>query len=160
MRSFKPHPSLSLVGGLALAGALVGSGHLKEDVNNVYEPAPPAEIVAQSGLHFEEVSEALGVRFDHKYFPGPPLYLATMFPAVSIVDLDEDGFMDIYFSSGQGNDTPNPFYKNDAGKGFKDIAKSLKIRDLNASEPSSFSVFADFDRDGKTDVLVVKWGCH
>jgi enediyne biosynthesis protein E4 len=160
MPQFKPRPVVSLVGGVAIVAALMLGGHLREDVNNVYEPTPSSEVTDSSVLRFEEVSQALGVRFHHDYFPGPPVYLATMFPAVSIVDLDEDGYMDIYFSAGHGGGVPNFFYRNNAGKDFTDQAAQLHLQNLNKAAPSSFSVFADFDRDGKTDVLVAKWGCH
>ena len=160
MGEFKPRPVVSLIGGIALAGALFLGGHLREDAVNVYEPEPPPGELQQSTLRFEEVSDTLGVRFSHAYFPGPPVYLATMFPAISVVDLDEDGDMDLYFSSGHGNGAPNLFYRNDGAAGFTEIGAELGIRDLNQKHPSSFSVFADFDRDGKTDLLVAAWGCH
>ncbi len=158
--AFKPRPVFSLCGGFSLAGALVFGGHLREDVDNVYEPAPSADVARASAMRFEEVSGPLGVHFHHDYYPGPPVYLATMFPAVSIVDLDEDGYMDIYFSAGHGDGVPNYFYHNNSGKDFTDQAAQLKLQNLNRAAPSSFSVFADFDRDGNTDVLVAKWGCH
>ncbi|CAN5518407.1 CRTAC1 family protein [soil metagenome] len=157
---FKSRPIVSLVFGLGLAGVLLFGGHLREDVGNVYEPPPSDAVLAQSTLRFEEVSDAVGIKFSHAYFPGPPIYLATMFPAVSVVDLDEDGYMDLYFSSGHGNGVPNLFYRNEGGTAFTEIGESLGIRDMNKTEASSFSVFADFDRDGNTDLLVAAWGCH
>jgi hypothetical protein len=160
MGAFQPRPVVSLVGGLLLGAALFLNGHLREDVNNVYEPPPSDAVLADSTIRFEEVSAQVGVEFAHAYYPGPPVYLATMFPAVSVVDLDEDGYMDLYFSAGHGRNAPNLFYRNEGGAHFTEMASALGIRDLNGEAPSSFSVFADFDRDGKTDLLVAKWGCH
>jgi hypothetical protein len=157
---FKPRPALSLVAGLGLVGALFGSNQLKEEPTNVYEADTPKEVLDSSAMKFEEVSEGLGLLFSHQYYPGPPIYLATMFPAVSIVDIDDDGFMDVYFSSGQGRNKPNFFYHNIKGKQFKDASRTLKVKWLNREWPSSFSVFADFNQDGLMDLLVAKWGCH
>jgi hypothetical protein len=82
-----------------------------------------------------------------------------MFPAVTVADVDGDGYMDIYLSSGRTN-APNLFYHNNKDGTFTEMGAKLGIRDLNDRDPSSFSIFADFNRDGKLDLLVGKWGCH
>src|SRR5437867_13214781 len=99
MPDFKPRPTVSLMAGVGLVGALFGSKQLKEEPTNVYERETPAEVLDSSAMKFEEVSDLLGVKFSHQYYPGPPVCLATMFPAVSIVDIDDDGYADIYVSA-------------------------------------------------------------
>ncbi len=71
-------------------------------------------------------------------------------PGVSVVDLDRDGFDDLYVMVRWG---PNLFFRNRGDGTFEEIASELglDIRDHTAG-----AVFADFDNDGDADALLAR----
>lgn len=74
--------------------------------------------------------------------------------AVSFIDFDLDGDLDMYFSSyvgGNGDCDRNFFYENLGNMKFKEIAEELGVADKGCSLASTFS---DYDNDGDFDLLV------
>src|SRR5262245_61186325 len=121
--------------------------------------------LARYGLHYEEVSKAVGVDFVHqaptldpKLMPIMPL-AASMGAAVSIVDFDHDGWPDIYVLNG-GEGSRNALYRNLGDGKFKDVASDVGIADVNqpGTGVSMCAVWGDYDNDGYEDLLLVKWG--
>ena len=72
---------------------------------------------------------------------------------VSIADIDDDGFDDLYICQPAG--LPNRLYRNRGDGTFADIteASGLGILDNTAC-----ALFADFNNDGRQDVVVVRAG--
>ena len=70
---------------------------------------------------------------------------------VSVADIDNDGFDDLYVCQPAG--LPNRLYRNRGDGTFEDIteASGLGILDNTAC-----ALFADFDNDGRQDVVVVR----
>jgi tetratricopeptide (TPR) repeat protein/peroxiredoxin len=70
---------------------------------------------------------------------------------VSVADIDNDGFDDLYVCQPAG--LPNQLYRNRGDGTFEDIteASGLGILDNTAC-----ALFADFDNDGRQDVVVVR----
>jgi tetratricopeptide (TPR) repeat protein/peroxiredoxin len=70
---------------------------------------------------------------------------------VSVADIDNDGFDDLYICQPAG--LPNRLYRNRGDGTFEDIteASGLGILDNTAC-----ALFADFDNDGRQDVVVVR----
>jgi len=70
---------------------------------------------------------------------------------VSVADIDEDGFDDLYVCQPAG--LPNRLYRNRGDGTFEDIteASGLGILDNTAC-----ALFADFDNDGRQDVIIVR----
>jgi tetratricopeptide (TPR) repeat protein len=70
---------------------------------------------------------------------------------VSVADIDNDGFEDLYVCQPAG--LPNRLYRNRSDGTFEDIteASGLGILDNTAC-----ALFADFDNDGRQDVVVVR----
>ena len=70
---------------------------------------------------------------------------------VSVADIDDDGFDDLYVCQPAG--LPNRLYRNRGDGTFEDIteASGLGILDNTAC-----ALFADFDNDGRQDVIVVR----
>ena len=83
---------------------------------------------------------------------------AVPFPSVSIVDINKDGFMDIFIPGPKG--FTNKLFLNQQGKGFKDVARDYGISEINLSSRSSQGYFIDFNLDGHLDLLLTRWGCH
>jgi tetratricopeptide (TPR) repeat protein/thiol-disulfide isomerase/thioredoxin len=70
---------------------------------------------------------------------------------VSVADIDDDGFDDLYVCQPAG--LPNRLYRNRGDGTFEDITEASGLGIL---ENSACALFADFDNDGRQDVVVVR----
>ncbi len=70
---------------------------------------------------------------------------------VSVGDIDDDGFDDLYVCQAAG--LPNRLYRNRGDGTFEDITESSG---LGLLENSACAIIADFDNDGRQDVIVVR----
>jgi tetratricopeptide (TPR) repeat protein/peroxiredoxin len=70
---------------------------------------------------------------------------------VSIGDIDGDGFDDLYVCQPAG--LPNRLYRNRGDGTFEDITEASGVGLL---ENSACALFADFDNDGRQDLIVVR----
>lgn len=143
---------------------LFWSQKLHDQVNTVYQDEASSDELVANPIRFQEAGEQLGIDARH-WFHNPFArvegfhVLGSIFQSVSVVDLDDDGFMDLFFTASRPGQ-PNRFFRNQDGHSFREITNELGIGDAQAKRPSTFSVFADFNRDGFIDVLVARWGCH
>jgi tetratricopeptide (TPR) repeat protein len=72
---------------------------------------------------------------------------------VSFADIDGDGFDDLYVCQPAG--LPNRLFRNRGDGTFEDITT---ISGLGILENTACALFADFDNDGRQDVIVVRTG--
>ncbi|MGA9813361.1 MAG: CRTAC1 family protein, partial [Terriglobales bacterium] len=70
---------------------------------------------------------------------------------VSVGDIDGDGFDDLYVCQAAG--LPNRLYRNRGDGTFEDITESSGVGIL---ENTACAIFADFDNDGRQDLIVVR----
>ncbi len=70
---------------------------------------------------------------------------------VSVADVDGDGLDDLYVCQPAG--LPNRLYQNRGDGTFEDITE---ISGLGILENTACAIFADFDNDGRQDVVVVR----
>jgi len=70
---------------------------------------------------------------------------------VSVGDIDDDGFDDLYVCQPAG--LPNRLYRNRGDGTFEDITESAGVGVL---ENTACALFADFDNDGRQDLIVVR----
>jgi tetratricopeptide (TPR) repeat protein len=70
---------------------------------------------------------------------------------VSVGDIDGDGFDDLYVCQPAG--LPNRLYRNRGDGTFEDITESSGVGIL---ENTACALFADFDNDGRQDLVVVR----
>jgi tetratricopeptide (TPR) repeat protein len=70
---------------------------------------------------------------------------------ISVADIDNDGFDDLYICQPAG--LPNRLYRNRGDGSFEDITESSG---LGVLENTACALFADFDNDGRQDVIVVR----
>jgi tetratricopeptide (TPR) repeat protein/peroxiredoxin len=70
---------------------------------------------------------------------------------VSVADIDNDGFDDLYVCQPAG--LPNRLYRNRGNGSFEDITEASGLGIL---ENTACALFADFDNDGLQDVIVVR----
>ncbi|HEV8369544.1 MAG TPA: CRTAC1 family protein [Pyrinomonadaceae bacterium] len=117
------------------------------------------------GVHFDEVSKAIGINFthqapilDHKLDHIMP-QVASMGAAVSIVDFDRDGWPDIY-ATNSGEGSKNALFKNQQNGSFKDVASDVGLADVNqlSTGVSMGAIWGDYDNDGYEDLFLYKWG--
>jgi cytochrome c-type biogenesis protein CcmH/NrfG/peroxiredoxin len=70
---------------------------------------------------------------------------------VSVADIDNDGFDDLYVCQPAG--LPNRLYRNRGDGTFEDITEASGLGIL---ENTACALFGDFDNDGRQDVVVVR----
>jgi tetratricopeptide (TPR) repeat protein len=70
---------------------------------------------------------------------------------VSVADIDNDGFDDLYVCQPAG--LPNRLYRNRGDGTFEDITETSG---LGVLENTACALFADFNNDGRQDVIVVR----
>jgi len=115
----------------------------------VDEVIPPASQSRVRESEHEKLLLNLGLQQDpkepHTYFS---VHASSRHPSVSVVDIDRDGFDDLYVMARWGH---NLMLRNRGDGTFEDIAGSigLDIKDHCAS-----AIFADFDNDGDTDLFL------
>ncbi len=69
-------------------------------------------------------------------------------PGVSVIDLNRDGYDDIYVMQRSG---PNLFYQNNGNGTFSEVGEELG---LAINNHTSAAIFADFDNDGDKDAFL------
>ncbi|HEY7708650.1 MAG TPA: VCBS repeat-containing protein, partial [Candidatus Entotheonella sp.] len=122
-------------------------------------------VIARHGFYFQEVATASGIDFTHQ---APTLdarlahimpQVASMGAAVSIVDVDRDGWQDIYVTN-SGEGSHNRLYRNLGNGTFKDVAPAMGVADVNQAGTgvSMGAVWGDYDNDGYEDLFLYKWG--
>lgn len=73
-------------------------------------------------------------------------------------DIDNDGFLDLFFGTGNPNYrslVPNKLFKNLGGKKFADVTVSARVGNLQKGHGVAF---ADIDNDGDQDIFVEMGG--
>lgn len=126
---------------------------------------PPDTVMARYGLYFQEVAKAAGIEFTHR---APTLdaklehimpEVASMGAAVSVVDVDRDGWQDLYVTN-SGEGSANRLYRNLGDGTFRDVAVDMGVAEVNQAGTgvSMGAVWGDYDNDGYDDLFLYKWG--
>ncbi|MBI2536970.1 MAG: CRTAC1 family protein [Gemmatimonadetes bacterium] len=119
----------------------------------------------EPGFVLEDVAQAIGINFVHR---GPTLdptldgiapHIAGMGACVSVTDVNNDGWPDLYFTNSRFGH-PNALYLNQRDGTFRDVAREAGVADLNREGEgvSMGAVWGDYDNDGFEDLLVYQWG--
>lgn len=108
----------------------------------------------QAGINFRNESPQLDPRIKNI----EPL-IASMGASVSVVDFDQDGWDDMYFTNCRTG-SQNALYHNLHNGKFEEVAAKMGVADLNKKGTGVCmgAVWGDYDNDGYPDLLVYKWG--
>ena len=129
------------------------------DVGLAPEPIPdPTTKVPErdiNGITFADVTKAAGLDRDHS--TRDQIGEDGMSAAVSVVDIDEDGWPDIFLS--RVGDL-NLMYRNNRDGTFTDIAKEVGLGGQNPEFGTGPTVFFDANGDGHVDVYMAAIGAE
>jgi hypothetical protein len=111
----------------------------------VANDATPNFLYKNIGGRFEEVALTSGVAYD-------PDGAETAAMGVDVVDVDEDGLLDIYVTNMVFEF--NNLYRNRGDLAFEDATRSFKLDRDNYRHVGWATKFADFNHDGQLDCFV------
>lgn len=94
----------------------------------------------RGNLSFEDISGSSGISGDNRWSTG-----------VTMVDVNSDGWLDIYVCASGKSNSENQLYINNQDETF---SESAALYGLNDASPSIQSTFFDYDMDGDLDVFV------
>lgn len=137
----------------------------KDQRDNVYE-SKKFDHKRFSNIKFKEVSSQLGIDYRHNFFSMQPgktiadldLSVEPLPPSVSVVDINNDGLMDIFITTSFGR--PSLLYINYEGKYFKEEAAKYGLSEINQDALPSYAFWGDFNNDGLLDLVYARYGCH
>ena len=92
-----------------------------------------------------EIASSAEPQKPHRYFSP---HASDRHPSVSVVDIDRDGFDDLYVMARWGK---NLMFRNRGNGTFEEIAAEIG---LDIEDHCSSAIFADFDNDGDSDVFI------
>jgi hypothetical protein len=161
---------------LLLTGAALAAWACGPRAREPQRSAPPSfmtEIEESQGEPiFTDVTQRTGINF--VYRNGAEANNLTILESqgggVGVIDYDGDGLMDLFFPGGgvfAGPDKkeivgkPCKLYRNLGDGTFKDVTAEVGLDRLAGGQPWFYThgvAVADFDRDGRPDLLVTGWG--
>ncbi len=129
---------------------------------------------SRNQVPFEEVSARLGVQFEHHNCPTSNKYLVeTMGGGVALLDYDNDGRLDIFFTNGARLADPmapgalpdktdpkywNRLFHQNADGTFTDVTEKAGLSGNPQAGYSMGVAVGDYDNDGFADILVTGYG--
>ena len=129
-------------------GGGVGVGDFDNDgLQDIFfagNQVPNRLYINQGDFRFQDISESSGISEDNRWCTG-----------VALVDINYDGFLDIYVSAADINETEkgrNLLYINNGDLSFTEMAKAYGIDDIGYSTQGAFF---DYDKDGDLDLYVL-----
>jgi len=123
------------------------------------------EVMERYGFYLEDVTEDIGISFVHRRADVDDKLnhilpqISSVGASVSVVDFNNDGFPDLYFTNSELG-SKNALYRNNGDGTFTDVADEMGVSDLNIPGlgASMGSVWGDYNNSGYEDLLVYRWG--
>jgi enediyne biosynthesis protein E4 len=150
---------------IVLGAGLVVRGRQYQSTPHVAGAELPTPSMTSLPFKLTEVSRSIGVVHKHDPFvPHPslanvaPMLTGLAGASVAVVDYDNDGFPDIYFTN-QARNSKNTFLHNKGDGTFEDVSDRSGLGDVNQAAGSLRGVFFDFDNDGNKDLILTTTYC-
>ena len=138
----------------ALVAAILTIGKwLPPSGETVAGQSPPAR-----SPRFVDVTAKAGISFVHASGASADKYMVETFGSgLAWIDVDNDGFVDLYFVNGAPG-AANALYRNNGDGTFKDVTQTSGAA-ANASRSYKTGVAAgDYDNDGRLDLYITALG--
>jgi hypothetical protein len=135
---------------------LILAGGIAEPENTAQEPAAKSQ--AAPSFHFTDITDAAGISFEHSVSPEKKYLLESMAGGVLLLDYDQDGWLDIYFTNApsvdmarRGQKAKSALYHNNHDGTFTDVTDKAGV-----GYPCSAmgGAVADYNNDGWPDMLI------
>ena len=135
---------------------LILAGRIAEPENTAQEPAAKSQ--AALSFHFTDITDSAGIRFEHSVSPEKKYLLESMAGGVLLLDYDQDGWLDIYFTNApsvdmalHGRKAKSALYRNNHDGTFTDVTDKAGV-----GYPCSAmgGAVADYNNDGWPDIVV------
>ncbi|MEO1012464.1 MAG: VCBS repeat-containing protein [Bacteroidota bacterium] len=130
------------IGGGVAAGDINDDGYV--DLYFVSNSGQDRLYLNHSGLHFKDITESAGISRNEGFNTG-----------VTMVDVNNDGMLDIYVCRGGWKDDNDKFanllYVNNGDETFTERAEEFGLADANRAIQATFF---DFDKDNDLDVYI------
>ena len=140
-RNYFTYPYMYLGGGVA-TGDFNNDG--LEDLFFTGNMVPNKLYLNEGDFKFKDISETAGIQGDDRWYSG-----------VSVIDINNDGFLDLYIAvGGENKPNNNVLYINNQDNTFTEKAKAYGIDDDGYS---MHSTFFDYDNDGDLDLYVANY---
>jgi hypothetical protein len=124
---------------------------------------PPAQVHVKKAqpapvFHFTDITESAGIRFQHAVSPEKKYLVESMSGGVMLLDYDQDGWLDIYFTNApsvdmaqHGEKARSALYHNNQNGTFSDVTDQAGV-----GYPcwAMGGAVADYNNDGWPDILV------
>jgi enediyne biosynthesis protein E4 len=127
-------------------------------------------------VHFTDVTATAGIDFAHQSSATSNKYLVeTMGGGVALLDYDNDGRLDVFFTNGAKIDDPMPpgrapdkadrafwnrLYHQDADGAFTDVTEKAGLTGMPQNQYGMGVAVADYDNDGFEDIYVTNYGSN
>lgn len=135
------YPYMYLGGGVS-TGDINNDG--LEDVFFTGNMVPNKLYLNKGNFQFEDISESAKISGDDRWYSG-----------TTFVDINQDGFLDIYCAvSGKNPPHNNVLYINNGDNTFTEKAKEYGI---DCEGISMHSTFFDYDKDGDLDLYIINY---
>ncbi len=132
--------------------------------------------VGDTGVRFTDVTQTSGIAFTHANSATSNKYLVeTMGGGVALLDYDNDGRLDVFFTNGAKIDDPMPegkppdksaatfwnrLYHQNADGTFTDVTEKAGLTGMPQNRYGMGVAVGDYDNDGFEDLYVTNYGAN
>jgi hypothetical protein len=107
---------------------------------------------------FDDVTAAAGITFVHQSAATPDKFMMETFGSgVAWIDIDNDGFQDLFFVNGAPG-ASNTLYKNNRNGTFSNVTEQSGTAGTGTKAYKTGVAVGDYDNDGLLDLFVTAYG--
>src|SRR3954469_25334437 len=119
-------------------------------------PTKPKAPAPAATIHFADVTRTAKIAFEHAVSPEKKYLIESMSGGVLLLDYDQDGWLDIFFTNAQSismvhenQKAPSALYHNNHDGTFSDVSSKTGI---GAPCSAMGGAVADYNNDGWPDI--------